>query len=82
MSSAYRSTAITTTARKYFDLERLRSGQEKAIHSLLAGRDTPVVIPTGAGNLPSIRSVAPRARATRIDQLPIHCIPEGSGQLD
>ena len=40
---------ILTAARKYFDFDELRPGQEKAICSLLARKDTLVVMPTGAG---------------------------------
>jgi ATP-dependent DNA helicase RecQ len=40
---------IRTAAKKYFDFEELRPGQEEPIGSLLAGKDTLVVMPTGAG---------------------------------
>src|SRR2546421_8723647 len=40
---------ILTVARKNFGFESLRPGQEEAIRSLLAGQDTLVVQPTGAG---------------------------------
>ena len=36
-------------ARERFGYEQLRSGQREAIESVLAGRDTVVVMPTGAG---------------------------------
>ena len=41
--------AIAQTARTNFGFESLRPGQEEAIRSLLAHRDTLVVQPTGAG---------------------------------
>jgi ATP-dependent DNA helicase RecQ len=40
---------IQNLARKVFGFESLRPGQERAIHSLLSGSDTLVVMPTGYG---------------------------------
>jgi ATP-dependent DNA helicase RecQ len=40
---------IRRIARRQLGLEQLYSGQEQALHHLLAGRDTLVVMPTGSG---------------------------------
>ena len=40
---------IRRTMREVFGLERLRPGQEEVIRSVIAGRDTLAVMPTGAG---------------------------------
>jgi ATP-dependent DNA helicase RecQ len=41
--------SIETIAREQFDYENLRPGQREAIESVVKGRDTLVVMPTGAG---------------------------------
>src|SRR5438067_2227130 len=48
-TSRKRHADITSIARTSFGFESLRPGQEEAIRSLLAGQDTLVVQPTGAG---------------------------------
>ncbi|HLH02276.1 MAG TPA: ATP-dependent DNA helicase RecQ [Bryobacteraceae bacterium] len=40
---------VRAAAKKYFGFDKLRPGQEEAIRSLLARRDTLVVMPTGSG---------------------------------
>ncbi|HEU4596904.1 MAG TPA: ATP-dependent DNA helicase RecQ [Pyrinomonadaceae bacterium] len=40
---------IRRTMREVFGLERLRPGQEEVIRSVIAGRDTLAIMPTGAG---------------------------------
>ncbi len=40
---------ILKTAREKFGYEQLRPGQEEAIESILGGRDTLVIMPTGSG---------------------------------
>ncbi|MFI7585729.1 RecQ family ATP-dependent DNA helicase [Spongisporangium articulatum] len=40
---------VRAAARKHFGWKTLRAGQEEAVRALLAGRDTLVVMPTGAG---------------------------------
>ena len=44
-----RRTAILDTARKVFHYNSLRAGQEEAISSVLEGRDTMAIMPTGFG---------------------------------
>lgn len=41
--------SIAAILRKTFGLKRLRPGQDDVIASILAGRDTLAVMPTGAG---------------------------------
>jgi len=41
---------LTLTLRKVFNLDALRPGQEAVIASILAGRNTLAIMPTGAGN--------------------------------
>jgi ATP-dependent DNA helicase RecQ len=41
--------ALTQTLRKVFNLEGFRPGQEAVIHSIMTGRDTLAIMPTGAG---------------------------------
>src|SRR5665213_3497303 len=41
--------AILETARKIFHYKSLRAGQEEAISSVLEGRDTMAIMPTGFG---------------------------------
>ncbi len=48
-ASPPKSADILSLAKKDFGFERLRPGQEEAIRSLLAKRDTLVVMPTGSG---------------------------------
>jgi ATP-dependent DNA helicase RecQ len=40
---------LTRTLRQRFGLEAFRPGQEEAMHAILAGRDTMVLMPTGSG---------------------------------
>src|SRR5215469_1754883 len=40
---------LTAKLREYFGFRRFRPGQEKAVRSTLAGRDTIVLMPTGSG---------------------------------
>ena len=41
--------ALKQTLRKVFNLEGFRPGQEAVIHSIMTGRDTLAIMPTGAG---------------------------------
>ncbi|MDB5798878.1 MAG: ATP-dependent helicase RecQ [Paucimonas sp.] len=41
--------AVGTALKKIFGLQKLRPGQREVIHSVLAGRDTLAIMPTGAG---------------------------------
>jgi ATP-dependent DNA helicase RecQ len=49
MNDAVTSTAMRRTLRETFGIARLRPEQEKVIRSVLAGRDTLAVMPTGSG---------------------------------
>ncbi|MFN8582834.1 MAG: DEAD/DEAH box helicase [Gemmatimonadaceae bacterium] len=40
---------IRTTLRQYFGFADLRDGQRRVVESILDGRDTVVVLPTGGG---------------------------------
>ena len=49
ITSTRRKDLVAATAQQTFGYESLRPGQKEAIESILAGRDTIAVLPTGAG---------------------------------
>jgi len=55
-STAVSNTAVSNTAKDTFGYDALRPGQQEAIDSILFGRDTIAILPTGAGKSAIIRS--------------------------
>ena len=62
--------SLRRTLRRRFGFHSLREGQEEVIRSVLAGRDTLAIMPTGAGKslcyqLPGRRSCRARRSSSR-----------------
>ena len=49
MTEKLPSPALRRTLRRQFGFHSLREGQEEVIRSVMAGRDTLAIMPTGAG---------------------------------